>query len=84
MDDVNTLHKELYDEYSVTVRGIANSRLINKALVETVVESTFAEALLRADELETHPSHCQWVTNKALEVIEILNNSQNQGGVAGA
>jgi len=70
--------KRLYKEYAPTVRYIAAQKLLNKTLVEVVVEATFIEALRWEKELQTHPSPCEWLTNKALEVIKILNNSQIQ------
>jgi hypothetical protein len=74
MDNVNTLHKQLYDEYSLTVRSIASSRLFNKNLVGVVVEATFVAALHNIGELQTCPDHCEWLVNKALEIVERFNN----------
>jgi hypothetical protein len=78
MNNHDTLHKQLHDEYSPTVRRIAGQQLLNKKHVDAAIETVFTEVLRHIDALQTGPDPCAWIINKALEVVEMFNNFQKQ------
>jgi len=75
----NDFHKQLYDKNHRRIRYIAENALLDKSLVNAVVELTFITALhcLR----ETDPNPGAWLKNTAITIIKRCNKT---GGIADA
>ena len=79
MDDLNAFRKQFFMEHYPRISYIAENTLLDKSLVDAVIEMTVADAFHRIGDLQTAPCPGTYFKNTAMMIITRCNRS---GGIA--
>jgi DNA-directed RNA polymerase specialized sigma24 family protein len=70
---LNTFRERLYMENYIYIHDLAKSRLLDKSLVDTVIQETFRRAFRQLPELEKDPKPLRRLFRTALNIIGLYN-----------